>query len=153
MTARRDLTSDQMAHLRACSAQGMPKAHAAVELGVSHRWINQSAERLGIIDEIDRLFPRDHQKLNAFALSGGMIKQLIVLAEAGVPRRDIARRFGCCEMTLRSAIKKAGIADELSAIHRRTRKNSAVPKAENAKLPRDVCPAVQWLTKPWRVAA
>ena len=103
MTVRRDLTTSDMARLRTYSAQGMAKTHAAKELGVSHRWIDVSAKRLGMIEEIDRLFPRDYQKLRAFSLGDGQTRRLKALVEAQVPMRDIAQKLGCCEMTLRKA--------------------------------------------------
>ena len=132
MTVRRDLTTSDMARLRTYSAQGMAKTHAAKELGVSHRWIDVSATRLGLGPEIDQLFPRDYQKLRAFSLGDGQIRRLKAFAEAGVPMRDIASKLGCCEMTLRKAIRDAGIGKEISALMRRNKK-AQDPEAADRK--------------------
>jgi len=152
MTVRRDLTTSQMARLRTYSAQGMAKTHAAKKMGVSHRWIDVSATRLGMDDEINQLFPRDFQKLRAFSLGKAQIRRLKAFVEVKVPMRDIARKMGCCEMTLRKAIRAAGIGKEISALMRRTQKTQD-PESMDAKLPRDVDPAVRWLTRPRRTAA
>jgi len=152
MTVRRDLTTSDMARLRTYSARGMAKTHAAKELGVSHRWIDVSAKRLGLDPEIDRLFPRDYQKLRAFSLGDGQTRRLKALVEAQVPMRDIAQKLGCCEMTLRKAIKDAGIGKEISALMRRTQKTQEPEAMDAKKLPRDVDPVVNWLTRPRRTA-
>ena len=157
MTVRRDLTTSDMARLRTYSAQGMAKTPAAKKLGVSHSWIDVSAKRLGLDPEIDQLFPRDYQKLRAFSLGKAQISRLKAFVEAQVPMRDIAQKLGCCEMTLRKAIKDAGIGKEISALMRRNKKaqdpEAAVTEAAvTEKLPRDVDPAVNWLTRSWRAA-
>jgi len=59
--------------------------------------------------------------------------------------------------TLRKAIKDAGIGKEISALMRRNKKaqdpEAAVTEAAvTEKLPRDVDPAVNWLTRSWRAA-
>ena len=152
MTARRDLTDDHMSHLRACAAQGMSLTMAAKEMGVAHGWITKSARRLGMLHEIERLFPEDYQEARRFRLSGEQIDRLRAMAETGATRIDMARKIGCCDVTLNKAIRAAGIYEELKDIARQARERKA-SDIETGALPRDVCPAVQWLTKAWRVAA
>jgi hypothetical protein len=60
--------------------------------------------------------------------------------------------LGCCERTLRKAIKDAGIGKEISALMRRNKKAQDPEAAVTEKLPRDVDPAVNWLTRSWRAA-
>ena len=152
MTARRDLTDDHMSHLRACAAQGISLTMAAKEMGVAHSWITKSARRLGMLHEIEQLFPEDYQEARRFRLSGEQIDRLRAMAETGATRIDMARKIGCCDVTLNKAIRAAGIDEELKDIARQARERKA-SDIETGALPRDVCPAVQWLTKPWRVAA
>lgn len=152
MTACRDLTDDHMSHLRACAAQGLSLTKAAQEMGATHKWVVNSARRLGILGEINRLFPENFNRARQLRLNDQQIERLKAMEAVGATRVEMAEKIGCCYVTLKHAIRGAGIDEELKDIARQARERK-VSDIETGALPRDVCPAVQWLTKPWRVAA
>lgn len=145
----RDLTNSDMRTLRRLSADGLCKSAAARAMGVTHSWIDKSAKRLGITNQINALFPSGQSR--AFVLTDKAMEDLRNLAESGVRKADAANAIGVSVSTLDKAAERQGITDEVKGLFPHGFHCPVYAEDEVEPIMPPDTRVTRWLTRAWRV--
>lgn len=146
MVAKKELTDEHIRKLRQMAADGMKKSQAVNALGVDINWLNRSAHRTGFKPELDQLFGVRTQRKHV--ITDAEMDQLRVLAGNGLSAKEACKKIGSTPETIKAAAERAERLGDYTALFPPRRKSE-----RSEALPRDLCTAVKWLKRDWRIAA